>query len=169
VEYAAKCHPETAECGIEYDQGLAKRHFRRNNLQNAQRCEEDAKKAYRQISLLSAKRTARKARTYMRAYADGSGESHLLIEKFVEQVKCHRNVLDMCKKELNELEKKQKLDAFVLNVKKTEKEMKKEMELIKKEKEDMKRDIENKKRIREEQKKAKEEARNPNKKAKTGV
>lgn len=120
IEYVVKGHPEFAECGIEYDQGLAKQHFRGHNLQNANKCEEDAKKAYHQITLLSAKQTTRKARAYMRAYADGSGESHFLIEKFVQQVKCHRNIFDVCKKELNELEMKQNLDEFVSNVKKND-------------------------------------------------
>ena len=80
LEFAIKGHPECAECGIKYDQGLAKRHFRGHNLQNASTCEEDAKKEYHQITLLSTKRTAQKTRTYMRAYADGSGESHFLIK-----------------------------------------------------------------------------------------
>ena len=33
VGFAPKGDPETAECGIEYDNGVAKRHFCRNNLQ----------------------------------------------------------------------------------------------------------------------------------------
>ena len=46
------------------------------------------------VTLQIAKNTARKARSYMRAYMDDSGGSHLLIKNFVKIHKCHRNILD---------------------------------------------------------------------------
>ena len=83
VKFAPKGHPETAGCGIEYDNGVAKTRFRRVNLQVGRNCEKDTTESYEIITLQTAKRTARRARTYMRAYLDGSGESHFLIEKYL--------------------------------------------------------------------------------------
>ena len=100
VEFAPKGHPECAECGIEYDNGLAKRHFRQNNLQIATNCERDAINAYHQITLATSYRTSCVARSYMKAYLDGSGKSHFSIEKFVKHVRCHRSIFDMAQKTL---------------------------------------------------------------------
>ena len=132
IEFAPKGHPECAECGIEYDNGVAKRHFRNHNLQIGKNCEKDTKKAYLSITLQTSKRTARKARTYMRAYMDDSGGSHYLIEKYVKQVKCHRNILDMDLRELQDLEQKQRddLKCVLIKMEQNEKEMVDEKILI---------------------------------------
>jgi len=151
IEFEGKGHPETAECGIEYDNGVAKRDFRRNNLQVAKNCERDARNAYLSITLRTAQRTARKARTYRRAYLDDSGQSHFLIEKYVRQVKCHRNILDMNCRDLQDMEKKAKQDKAVDEIRKNKEEMEKEQKIILKEEEDMKQhNKENRKRKREE-------------------
>ena len=83
VKFALKGHPETARCGIKYDNGVAKTWFCRINLQVGRNCETDTITSYMEITLETAKRTARKVRSYMRAYLDGSGKSHFLIEKYV--------------------------------------------------------------------------------------
>ena len=57
-------------------------------------CEKDMRLSLDRITLDVAKNTARKARSYMQAYISDSGDSHLLIEKFVKIHKCHRNILD---------------------------------------------------------------------------
>ena len=46
----------------------------------------------------------------MRAYMDDSGGSHCLIEKYVKQVKCHRNILDMDLRFLRDLDEQEKKD-----------------------------------------------------------
>merc|ERR1712032_1160351 len=46
IEFEGKGHPETAECGIEYDNSVAKRDFRRNNLQVAENCETRGMRIY---------------------------------------------------------------------------------------------------------------------------
>ena len=111
IEFMPKGHPETAECGIEYDNGVAKIRFRKTNLQVGQHCERDTKAAYLSITLQTAKNTARKARAYMRAYMDDSGGSHCLIEKYVKQVKCHRNILDMDLRFLKDLDEQEKKES----------------------------------------------------------
>ena len=83
VKFAPKGHPETAGCGIKYEDGVAKTRFCKINLQVGRNCEKDTITSYEEITLETAKRMARKARSYMRAYLDGSGESHFLIEKYM--------------------------------------------------------------------------------------
>ena len=50
--------------------------------------------ALSKVTLQIAKNTSRKARSYMQAYTNKYGESHVLIEKFVQIRKCHRTILD---------------------------------------------------------------------------
>ena len=50
--------------------------------------------ALSKVTLQVAKNTSRKARSYMQAYATKYDASHMLIEKFVQIRKCHRNILD---------------------------------------------------------------------------
>ena len=66
-----------------YDNGVAKTPFYRINLQVGRNCEKDMIISYKKITLETSKRTAREARSYMRAYLDGSSKSHFLIEKYV--------------------------------------------------------------------------------------
>merc|ERR1712119_46114 len=113
-------------------------------------CERDARNAYLSTTLRTAQRTARKARTYRRAYLDDSGQSHFLIEKYVRQVKCHRNILDMNCRDLQDMEKKANQDKAVDEIRKNKEEMEKEKKIILKEEEDMKQHKENRKRKREE-------------------
>ena len=95
VLFSSKGHPEIVGAGIEYDWGVSKKFFRNNNNHTAKHCEADVRSSLGKITLQIAKNTARKARSYMRAYRDDSGGSHVLIETFVKIHKCHRNVLDM--------------------------------------------------------------------------
>ena len=44
--------------------------------------------------MLMAKKTARRARSYLRAYRNPDAVSYSLIEKFVKLHKTHRNILD---------------------------------------------------------------------------
>ena len=50
--------------------------------------------------------TARRARSYMKAYINNSAKSYLMIEKFVKIHKCHRNILDQETRFLNILRSK---------------------------------------------------------------
>ena len=94
VLFSSKGHPEIAGCGIEYDWGVSKKIFRRDASHVAKDCERDVRLSLDKITLTIAKHTARKARSYMQAYLSEAGDSHLLIEKFVQIHKCHRNILD---------------------------------------------------------------------------
>ena len=47
-----------------------------------------------QVTIQVSKNTSRKARSYMQAYANKYGGSHVFIEKFVQIRKYHRNMLD---------------------------------------------------------------------------
>ena len=110
VKFAPKVHPETSGCGIEYDNGVATTRFYRINLQVGRNCGKDMIISYEEITLETSKRTAaRKVRSYMRAYLDGSSKSHFLIEKYVRLCKCHGNILDMDTTYLKSLQKKQDL------------------------------------------------------------
>ena len=80
VLFLSKGHPEIAGAGIEYDWGVAKKHFRRTASHIAKDCERDVRHSFGKISLEIAKKTARKARSYMRVYNSDAGDSHLLIE-----------------------------------------------------------------------------------------
>ena len=79
---------------IEFNWGVSKKDFRYNNNQIAKNCENDVRSSLTKVTLQIAKNTARKSRSYMRAYMDDSGGSHLLIEKFVKIHKFHWNILD---------------------------------------------------------------------------
>ena len=46
------------------------------------------------VTMLMAKKTARRARSYLRAYRNPDAVSYSLIEKFVKLHKTHRNILD---------------------------------------------------------------------------
>lgn len=46
------------------------------------------------VTMLMAKKTARRARSYLRAYRNPDAVSYSLIEKFVKLHKSHRNILD---------------------------------------------------------------------------
>ena len=94
VLFSPKGHPEIAGAGIEYDWGVSKKIFRRTTNHVARDCERDVRSSLSKITLQVAKHTARKARSYMRAYMSDAGDSHLLIEKFVKICKCHPNILD---------------------------------------------------------------------------
>lgn len=98
-----KGHPEIAECGLEFDWGVSKKVFRDITNHKARDHEVTVRKSLTEITLDIAKNTARKARSYMLAYADDSGDSYALIEKFVKIHKCHRNILDQEQAYLEEL------------------------------------------------------------------
>ena len=63
------------------------------------------------ITLSNAHNTSKRARSYMSAYVNKAGKSHLLIEKFVKIHKCHRNILDQETKYLDTL--KVKTEGYV--------------------------------------------------------
>ena len=60
-------------------------------------------KALDAIALTITRRTAHRARLYMRAHKTGMAHSHKLIEKFVKIHKCQRNIMDQEKKYLEKL------------------------------------------------------------------
>ena len=101
--FCAKGHPEIAGLGIEYDWGVSKKIFRKTNDQVASHMQRFLDAALDAITLTVARRTARRARLYMRAYKTGKAHSHDLIEKFVKIHKCHRNILDQESKYLDKL------------------------------------------------------------------
>ena len=93
VRFLPKGQPDIAGAGIEFNWGVSKKEFRYNNNHIAKNCENDVRSSLAKIKLQIAKNTARKERSYMRAYMDDSGGSHLIIENFVKIHKCHRNIL----------------------------------------------------------------------------
>ena len=101
--FSSKGHPEIAGAGIEYDWGVSKKAFRRDNNHVPKYCERDVRSSLGKIDLSIAFNTSRKARTYMSAYMNDSYESQLLIEKFVKLHKCRRNTLDQDCKFLDQL------------------------------------------------------------------
>ena len=101
--FCAKGHPEIAGLGIEYDWGVSKKIFRSKNDQVALHMQAFLDEALDAITLTIARKTARRARLYMRAYKTGKAHSHDLIEKFVKIHKCHRNILDQETKYLQKL------------------------------------------------------------------
>ena len=116
--FCAKGHPEIAGLGIEYDWGVLKKLFRKINDQVARNMQKHLDTALDAITLTIARKTARRARLYMRAYKTGKAHSHDLIEKFVKIHKCHRNILDQETKYLDKLvhlcdSAKVKLEALV--------------------------------------------------------
>ena len=84
VMFSPKGHPEIAGAGIEFDWGVSKKFFRRDNNHIASNCERDVRTSLEKINLQIAKNTSRKARSYMRAYEKDSGGSQVLIEKVCE-------------------------------------------------------------------------------------
>ena len=94
VLFTSKGHPEIAGAGIEYDWGVSKKFFRRDTNHIARDHEAHVRSSSSKVTLQVAKNTSRKARSYMQAYANTYGGSHVLIEKFVQIRKCHRNILD---------------------------------------------------------------------------
>ena len=94
VLFTAKGHPEIAAAGIKYDQGVSKKFFRRDTNHTARDHETHVRSALSKVTLQVANNTSRKARSYIQAYANKYGGSHLLIEKLVEIRKCHLNILD---------------------------------------------------------------------------
>ena len=94
VLFTSKGHPEIAGAGIEYDWGVSKKIFRKNTNHIARDHEKYVRLSLDSVTLQITKNTARKARSYMHAYMNDAGGSHVLIEKFVKIHKCHRNILD---------------------------------------------------------------------------
>ena len=118
VMFSRKGHPEIAGAGIEFDWGVSKKLFRRNNNHIASNCEHDVRASLELISLQIAKNTSRKARSYMRAYEQDGGGSQLLIEKFVKLHKSHRNILDQEGGYLERLRAKIEVDAADVKIEK---------------------------------------------------
>ena len=62
VKFALKGHPETARCGIKYDNGVAKTWFCRINLQVGRNCETDTITSYMEITLETAKKNGKEGK-----------------------------------------------------------------------------------------------------------
>ena len=82
VLFTSKGHPEIAGAGIEYAWGVSKKVFQRTTNHVAKNCEIDVRLSLSRVTFQVAKNTARKSRSYMQAYKNDAGGSHLLIEKF---------------------------------------------------------------------------------------
>ena len=82
--FSSKGHPEIAGAGIEFDWGVSKKFFRKDNKHMPKYCERDVRESLKKIDLSTSFNTSRKARSYMMAYMSDAHESHLLIEKFVK-------------------------------------------------------------------------------------
>ena len=91
--------------------GYQKKIFRKDNNHNPKNCAKDVQASLDKIPLSISYNTSRKARSYMSAYLNKAGKSHLLIEKFVKIHKCHRNILDQETKYLDLL--KEKIETYV--------------------------------------------------------
>ena len=78
--FRLKGNPKIAGAGIEYDWGVSKKFFRHDNNHIARNCERDVRISLSKVTLQIAQNTARRARSYMRAYEQDGGGSHLLIE-----------------------------------------------------------------------------------------
>ena len=115
VKFSPKGHPEVAGCGIEFDWGVSKKVFRKENNHVPKYCERDVMSSLGKVSIDIAYNTSRKARTYMKAYINNCGGSQLLIEKFVKIHKCHRNILDQDTKYLDEF--KIKIEKYAEEIK----------------------------------------------------
>ena len=109
--FSPKGHPEIAGAGIEYDWGVSKKIFRKENNHVPKNCANDVKSSLEKITVNISYNTSRRARSYMSAYINKAGKSHLLIEKFVKIHKCHRNILDQETKYLDLL--KVKIEEYV--------------------------------------------------------
>ena len=115
VKFSPKGHPYVAGCGIEFDWGVSKKIFRKENNHVPKYCERDVMSSLGKVNIDIAYNTSRKARTYMKAYTNNCGGSQLLIEKFVKIHKCHRNILDQDTKYLDEL--KIKIEKYAEEIK----------------------------------------------------
>ena len=92
--FSPKAHPEVAGAGIEFDWGISKKWFRRHNTYKPKETEGLVRASLAVVTMLMAKKTARRARSYLRAYRNPDAVSYSLIEKFVKLHKTHRNILD---------------------------------------------------------------------------
>jgi hypothetical protein len=94
LRVSPKAHPEVAGAGIEFDWGISKKWFRRHNTYKPKETEGLVRASLAVVTMLMAKKTARRARSYLRAYRNPDAVSYSLIEKFVKLHKTHRNILD---------------------------------------------------------------------------
>ena len=85
--FSPKGYPEIAGVGIEYDWGVSKKNFRKENKHVPKYCERDVRLSLDKIGINIAFNTSRRARTYMEAYANDSSDSQLLIENFVKLIR----------------------------------------------------------------------------------
>ena len=104
--FSPKGHPELASCSIEYDWGVSKKKFQKDNNHVPKYCERDFCSSLKKVDLAIAFNTSRRACSYMVAYTNNYSESQLLIEKFVKIHKCYHNILDQETKYLNSLKVK---------------------------------------------------------------
>ena len=104
--FSSKGHPEIAGEGIEYDWGVSKKSYQKENNHVAKFCKQDIRASLKEIDLLIAYNTSRRARSYMAAYLDNCSKLELLIEKFVKIHKFHCNILDQETKYLEDLQVK---------------------------------------------------------------
>jgi len=101
VHFTPKGHCELAGIGIEYCWGKLKKWYRRNNSPTGPADFFDlvVRSMSREVlPLTTARRFARKARAYMRAYLSGESNEHALLEAMVKRFKTHRNALDFAGK-----------------------------------------------------------------------
>jgi len=101
VLFTPKGHCELAGIGIEYCWGKLKKWYRRNNSPTGPADFFDlvVRSMSREVlPLTTARRFARKARAYMRAYLSGESNEHALLEAMVKRFKTHRNALDFAGK-----------------------------------------------------------------------
>ena len=68
VLFSSKGRPEISGAGIEFDWGVWKKCFRRHTNHIAKNCEDDVRWSLNKTTLQVAKKTARKASSYMYAY-----------------------------------------------------------------------------------------------------
>ena len=132
VIFSPKDHPEITGAGIEYDWGFSKKIFRKENDHKPKYYERDVRSFLQRIILTIAYHTSRKVRLYMKVYASDSGESQVLIEKYVKLHKCHRNILD---------QETSYLESLRLQLKGYIQEMKHEKDSILKERREVKSEI----------------------------
>ena len=92
--FSSKGHPEIAGVGIEYDWGVSKKNFRKENKHVPKYCERDVRLSLDKFVINITFNTSRRARTYMKAYTNDASDSQFLIENFVKIHKAHRNILD---------------------------------------------------------------------------
>ena len=66
--FSPKGHPELAGCGIEYNWGVSKKKFRKDNNHVAKYCERDVRLSLKKVDLAISYNTSRRAHSYMAAY-----------------------------------------------------------------------------------------------------